>query len=207
MMKVFVALLALATALAITPAALADTFYTLTANGTEAGNAQPISVTANLDLSSLGGGVYQVVGATGSVLDAFGNTDTITGVATGWVNPFSYDNLVTIPAAYSGLNTGLAHFDDLGVLFTTNSPGFDFIIGINEYYNDGNYQYGDNGLGGSVNYPIANNWPYDTTDLTVSLTPTPTPEPSSLLLLGTGLLGLAFVAFRKAKSSGLIFHS
>jgi hypothetical protein len=40
-----------------------------------------------------------------------------------------------------------------------------------------------------------------------ALVPGAAPEPSSLILLGTGLFGLAFVAFRKSKTSGLVLHS
>jgi hypothetical protein len=64
------------------------------------------------------------------------------------------------------------------------------------YYSQGFDAYVAAGDSGTTGY--AGN---DTEDLAGYLAPAP--EPPSLLLLGTGLLGLAFVAFRKAKASGL----
>jgi hypothetical protein len=194
--KFFLALLALAAALAIAPAALADSFnYTFTDG----------SITANGSLSAteIGNtGVYNVTAGTINV--NFGS-----GVMTGVLDPNpSSPNPYTPPCGYCGT------IDDL--LYPTNnspqegnSPGGllldvdGLLFTVNGMYGYTNIWGGDNN-GYGTNYSISGGWDaYGGGTFEV----TPTPEPGSLLLLGTGLLGLAFVAFRKARSSGLVFHS
>ena len=139
-----------------------------------------ITASGTLFTNPLGGGEYLVTGITGHY-----NTDMITGLEScatgictklfahnsGW--QFSYDNM--------GFATD-PHVDLYGLLFDVSNVGY-----VN-LYNDGSgyrntIENGD-GLGGYVDTPVTASF-------------SSTPEPGTLLMMGSGLIGLAGVIRRK----------
>ena len=182
MKKFFLALLAMAVALAITPAAKADTTFYFdysvagvnssgTLVGTELGDTGSYQITSGTITSTSGWGTYS------------GTIDTNSGDLSKW----GFDNVLYFNPQIDG-----NYLDNDGLLFNMSSGEEGGFNGI----------WSSEDPSSSADYSI---WIWDMADvdgggtMTVSLTP----EPSSLLLLGTGLLGLAFVAFRKAKASRL----
>jgi hypothetical protein len=181
--KLSIALVTMAVALATTPAALATTFtFTFTANGVTATG----TLTGNLFASGMfdiESGTINLVGGpiTGSgVLDIDPNGPG--GVYTYQNPPNSGGTNYTIDNILTpGSNPEL---DGNGILFTVDGTP----IAI----------WGD----GPNTYEIfEGDWLLDDYGDFV------TPEPDSLFLLGTGLLGLAVIVFRKSKQSGLALHS
>jgi hypothetical protein len=203
MKKFSVALLALAAALAISPAALADTYdFTISGSGITSSGILTVAATSTP-------GTYDITGITGTFADTNGGySGSITGlypdpsyseiITTSYL--FSLDNLF-YPAGspnvcfWETCSTG-SQIDIAGIVFDVTG-GYEVGIWGNGTGNpyglnsdlDGVYQdNGNNGVNVSFDASAA------------------TPEPSSLLLLGTGLLGLAVVLFRKAKSSAPVLH-
>ena len=113
---------------------------------------------------------------------------------------------------YGSSPTGVAGpYDSLNFGLSTASPtvGSNPLLGTVYWETSSAYWYADGGASGVGIFRQDQNWsPYSgAIEFTGNPASAPTPEPSSLLLLGTGLAGLAGVLFRKTKQSGLVSNS
>jgi len=203
MKKFSLALLAMATALAIAPSAMATTIPTgAFALGSQVGSTSG-SISAGDFTVDYSEQVYQYSGGLAFAYQVTDATPTVDFVSTSTTGYGAWSNSSLVFQGVSGPAIGS---------YATNSAG---TITIDFTSGNTNSGLGSTSIGGSgfnsASYIIFTdatafgagniNFIDDATGTDTSLVPAP--EPSNLLLLGTGLLGLAFVAFRKAKSTGM----
>jgi len=196
MKKISIAIFALAIATAMTPSAFADTFLFSFS-----------SVTNNTMPSVFGGGLISASATVGGMAGEYTlSSAVLNGAVLGEevVSPYSFTSgFVTAigPGAEDFFTASSNDLNSTGVYIEINpSEVFHF------YYN-GNATYSDTAVLGSIsgNVFTPNSvggiaGTFSIVDTTAPLD-TVTPEPGSLMLLGTGLLGMAFLLFRKSKPS------
>ena len=192
--------------------------YTTLSLGSAPTSAPGIAPTATFTVNGASGSVFNFdlpnPGVAGDVdlytfLTAGG--DAVTGINnTSGPGTDNINNGVMVFTGFTSLVAGTTYeftHDDGMMLYLTNGSGT--ITAINSagataadvssftVPTTGTYSY-------EVIYAEVNGGP---AVLSADVTSSATPEPSSLLLMGTGLLGLAFALFRKNKPAGLVLHS